>query len=51
MDAIVDAHLIEFDVNPDLSFNLEPTAGSRLAYNHPVPSLPYAGVAFTVHIK
>jgi hypothetical protein len=51
MDAIVDAHLIEFDVNPDLSFNLEPTAGSRLAYNHSVPSLPYAGVAFTVHIK
>ena len=51
MDAIVDAHLIEFDVNPDLSFNLEPTAGSRLAYDHPVPSLPYAGVAFTVHIK
>ncbi len=51
MDAIVDAHLIEFDVNPDLSFNLEPTAGSRLAYQHPVPSLPYAGVAFTVHIK
>ena len=51
MDAIVDAHLIEFDVNPDLSFNLEPTAGDRLAYHHPVPSLPYAGVAFTVHIK
>ena len=51
MDAIVDAHLIEFDVNPDLSFNLEPTAGSRLAYDHPVPSLPYAGVAFTVHIR
>ena len=51
MDAIVDAHLIEFDVNPDLSFNLEPTAGSRLAYHHPVPSLPYAGAAFTVHIK
>ncbi|MGB3850291.1 MAG: DUF5683 domain-containing protein [Tunicatimonas sp.] len=51
MDAIVDAHLIEFDVNPDLSFNLEPTAGSRLAYHHPGPSLPYAGLAFTVHIK
>ena len=51
MDAIVDAHLIEFDVNPDLSFNLEPTAGSRMAYDHPVPSLPYAGVAFTIDIK
>ncbi len=51
MDAIVDAHLIEFNVNPDLSFNLEPTAGSRLAYHHPGPSLPYAGLAFTVHIK
>lgn len=51
MDAIVDAHLIEFDVNPDLSFNLEPTAGPRLAYDHPVPTLAYAGLAFTVHIK
>ena len=51
MDAIVDAHLIEFDVNPDLSFDLEPTAGPRLAYDHPVPVLPYAGLAFTVHIR
>ena len=51
MDAIVDAHLIEFDVNPDLSFKLEPTAGPRLAYNHPVPSLPYSGLALTLHIR
>ena len=51
MDAIVDAHLIEFDVNPDLSFKLEPTAGPRLAYNHLVPSLPYSGLALTLHIK
>lgn len=51
MDAIVDAHLIEFDVNPDLSFKLEPTAGPRLAYDHLVPSLPYSGVALTLHIK
>lgn len=51
MDAIVDAHLIEFDVNPDLSFNLEPTAGPRLAYDHAVPTITYVGLAFTVHIK
>ena len=51
MDAIVDAHLIEFDVNPDLSFNLEPTAGPRLTYNHLTPSLPYTGLALTLHIK
>lgn len=51
MDAIVDAHLIEFDVNPDLSFKLEPTAGPRLAYYHLVPALSYTGLAFTVHIK
>ena len=51
MDAIVDAHLIEFDVNPDLSFNLEPTAGPRLAYQTTVPTVSYAGVAFTLHFK
>ena len=51
MDAIVDAHLIEFDVNPDLSFKLEPTAGTRLAYHDANASLSYAGLAFTLHIK
>ena len=51
MDAIVDAHLIEFDVNPDLSFKLEPTAGTRLAYDHLTPSLPYTGLALTLDIK
>ena len=51
MDAIVDAHLIEFDVNPDLSFKLEPTAGTQLAYNHLTPSLPYTGLALTLNIK
>ncbi len=51
MDAIVDAHLIEFDVNPDLSLNLEPTVGPRLAYQTAVPTIPYAGIAFTLHIK
>ena len=51
MDAIVDAHLIEFDVNPDLSFKLEPTAGTRLAYHSSTPSLPYTGFALTLGIK
>ena len=51
MDAIVDAHLIEFDVNPDLSLKLEPTAGPRLAYALPGPVLPYSGVALTLSIK
>lgn len=51
MDAIVDAHLIEFDVNPDLSFKLEPTAGPRLAYGNLSPALPYTGLALTLHIK
>ena len=51
MDAIVDAHLIEFDVNPDLSLKLEPTTGPRLAYLNAPSSPSYAGVAFTVHLK
>ena len=51
MDAIVDAHLIEFDVNPDLSFRLEPTGGARLAYYDMSPSLSYTGLALTLHLK
>ena len=51
MDAIVDAHLIEFDVNPDLSFKLEPTVGPRLAYDHLDLALPYTGLALTFHVK
>ena len=51
MDAIVDAHLIEFDVNPDLSLKLEPTTGPRLAYRNAPPSPAYAGIAFTLHLK
>ena len=51
MDAIVDAHLIEFDVNPDLSLKLEPTAGPRLAYYRLEPAVSYSGVALTLDIK
>ena len=51
MDAIVDAHLIEFDVNPDLSLKLEPTRGARLAYINMSPSLSYTGLSLTLDIK
>ena len=50
IDAIVDAHLIEFDVNPNLAFNVRPTSGSQLIHEA-VPSLPYQGLAFVLTLK
>nr|WKN34671.1 DUF5683 domain-containing protein [Tunicatimonas sp. TK19036] len=51
MDAIVDAHLIEFDINPELSFDLKPMAGSSLAYtDHLTPTLPTYGFSFTINL-
>lgn len=51
LDAIVDAHLIEFDINPELSMDLRPTAGSALAYyDHLTPTLPTYGMSFTISL-
>jgi len=51
MDAIADAHLIEFDINPDLSMDLKPMAGSALAYHdHLTPTLPAYGLSFTISL-
>ncbi|WKN40591.1 DUF5683 domain-containing protein [Tunicatimonas pelagia] len=51
MDAIADAHLIEFDVNPDLSMDLKPMAGSALAYHdHLTPTVPACGLSFTISL-
>ncbi len=49
MDAIVDAHLIEFDINENLSLQWHPSAtgGADGLY----PSLPTAGMALTLWIK
>ena len=50
IDAIVDAHLIEFDVNPNLAFNVRPTSGSQIIHDA-VPSLPYRGLALVLTLK
>ncbi|MEM9829121.1 MAG: DUF5683 domain-containing protein [Bacteroidota bacterium] len=51
MDAIADAHLIEFDINPDLSMDFKPMAGSALAYyDHLTPTIPTYGFSFTVSL-
>ena len=50
IDAIVDAHLIEFDVNPNLAFNVRPTSGSQIIHGA-VPSLPYRGLALVLTLK
>ena len=52
VDAIVDAHLIEFDINPELSFDMKPIAGSALAYSdHLTPSVPTYGFSFTLSLN
>lgn len=49
MDAIVDAHLIEFEVNDQLSLELHPSAGgSPDTY---APTIPTYGLALTLKIK
>lgn len=48
MDAIVDAHLIEFEVNDKLTLALEPSTGGSDAFNTPVLSY---GLALTLRIK
>ncbi len=51
MDAIADAHLIEFDINPDLSMDLKPMAGSALAYyDHLTPTVPAYGLSLTISL-
>jgi len=51
VDAIVDAHLIEFDINPELSFDMKPVAGTALAYyDHLTPTVPTYGMSFTVSL-
>ncbi len=49
MDAIVDAHLIEFDINENLSLQWHPSATGDSDRLH--PSLPTAGMALTLWIK
>ncbi|MEM9673313.1 MAG: DUF5683 domain-containing protein [Bacteroidota bacterium] len=52
VDAIVDAHLIEFDINPELSFDMKPVAGSALAYyDHLTPTIPTYGFSFTLSLN
>ncbi len=49
MDAIVDAHLIEFDINENLSLQWHPSATG--ASDMLRPSVPTAGLALTLWIK
>lgn len=46
MDAIVDAHLIEFDVNEDLALRLQPSGNST-----GTADLPNFGISLTLSIK
>lgn len=48
MDAIVDAHLIEFEVNEELTLQLHPSAGGYDTYHTNMPSY---GLALTLSIK
>ena len=51
MEAITDAHLIEFDVNEDLSLNIQPSAGQLMAYASQATFVPATGLSFIIKIK
>jgi len=46
MEAITDAHLIEFDVNDELSLELRPSAGQLMAYSGQSSFVPATGLSF-----
>jgi hypothetical protein len=51
MEAITDAHLIEFDVNEDLSFELRPSAGQHFPNAPQAAFVPATGLSFFIKIK
>jgi hypothetical protein len=51
MEAIVDSHLIEFDINEELSLEVQPMAGQTLAIASQVNFVPGMGVSLLLKIK
>lgn len=48
-DAVVDAHLFEYDVNEDITISLRPNVSSLSAFN--ASFAPHAGLSFVVNFK
>jgi hypothetical protein len=51
MEAITDSHLIEFDVNDELSLELRPSAGQLMAYGGQSSFIPATGLSFIFKIQ
>lgn len=51
VDATVDAHLIDFDVNQDISISLAPDIKMKNAYSLDIKDNFYTGVSMKVHFK
>jgi len=51
MEAITDSHLIEFDVNDELSLELRPSAGQLMAYGSQSSFIPATGLSFIFKIQ
>lgn len=51
MEAITDSHLIEFDVNDELSMELRPSAGQQMAYASQAAFIPATGLSVFIKIK
>jgi len=51
MEAITDSHLIEFDVNDELSLELRPNAGQLMAYGGQSAFIPATGLSFIFKIQ
>lgn len=51
MEAITDAHLIEFDVNEELSLEFRPSAGQLMAYASQASFVPATGLSLLIKLK
>ena len=51
MEAITDSHLIEFDVNDELSLEFRPTAGQLMAYGSQATFIPATGLSLFIKIQ
>lgn len=51
MEAITDSHLIEFDVNEELTLELQPSAGQQMAYASQAAFIPATGLSVFIKIK
>jgi hypothetical protein len=51
VDAVVDAHLLSFDISDDLSLNMMPSIGWNNQYTAACKTSPTTAITFSLHLK